>query len=426
MALSSGPPPSGIAVVRASGPEAGFLAAAFGLGALEPRRAVLKAVRSPVDGAVLDRALVLWFAGPASATGEDVLELHLHGGPALVERVLSDAVTVPGVRAAEPGEFTLRAVLHGRMDLPGAEALADLIEARSEAERRRAARLAEGALSRRVTDWRRRLVHALALAEAHLDFADEDDVAGDGASVDCEILPLRDEIAAVLAQSAGAEKLSDGFHIALVGPPNAGKSSLLNALAGRDAAIVSPEACTTRDVVSVEIELGGYRVTVSDTAGLREGAAGVEALGIARTEALSATADLVVEVRRPDTNPVHNPRATFVVMHKADLLAETPPGSVDLATSLRDAGSIEALRDRLSECARAGIASAESALVTRTRQRSALSGVVAGLDEAAAARALELKAEGLRLAAEAMGRMTGEIGIEDVLDDVFKRFCIGK
>jgi len=401
------------------------LAQAFGIGALEPRRAVLRAVRSPVDGTLLDRALVIRFAAPASATGEDVLEIHLHGGPALVERVLSDAMTVAGVRAAEPGEFTLRAVLNGRIDLPGAEALADLIEARSEAEMRRAARLADGALARRIADWRSRLLRALALAEAHLDFADEGDVAGGGDDVDAQIVPLRDEIAAVLTASVGAEKLSDGFGVALVGPPNAGKSSLLNALAGRDAAIVSPEAGTTRDVVAVEIELGGYRVTVSDTAGLREDAAGIEALGVARAEALMRNADLVVEVRSPDTVPVAPPRAGLVVMHKADLL-ETAPLSADVATSIHDPSSVAHLRGLLAEHARAGMTSAESALVTRARQRSALTGVVSGLDEAAAAGPLELKAEGLRLAADAMGRMTGEIGIEDVLDDVFKRFCIGK
>jgi tRNA modification GTPase len=311
------------------------------------------------------------------------------------------------------------------MGLPDAEALADLIDARSEAERRRAARLAEGALSTRVENWRARLVEALALAEAHLDFSEEEDVSGGAADVDALAVPLRDEIAAVLAGSVGAEKLSDGFHIALVGPPNAGKSSLLNALAGRDAAIVSEEAGTTRDVVAVEMELGGYRVTMNDTAGLRTGAAGVEALGIARTQAVRATADLVVEVRSPDTVPVGDVGAHMVVAHKADLMP-APPSDADIVSALSDPGSIDALRSALAERVRAGMAGAEAALVTRARQRSALGGVVEGLEEAIAAGPLELKAEGLRLAAAAMARMTGEIGIEDVLDDVFGRFCIGK
>ena len=425
VALSSGPPPCGIAVVRASGQGAAALAEAFSLTPLPPRRAVLRSVCSPVDGALLDRALCLFFPAPGSATGEDILEVHLHGGPALVERVLGDAVTVSGVRVAEPGEFTLRAVLNGRMGLPDAEALADLIDARSEGERRRATRLSEGALSTRLSTWRERLVRARALAEAHLDFADEGDVTAGCADIDTEARPLRDDIADVLHASGESAKLTDGYHIALVGPPNAGKSSLLNALAGEDAAIVSDEAGTTRDVVAVALELGGYRVTINDTAGLREGAAGVEALGISRTERVRDAADLVVEVRSPDTTALHDPAASFVVMHKADLLQRDQPANV-MATSLHDPRSIAELRDVLSRHAASGMAAAEAALVTRARQRSALGDVVAGLDEALAQSDLELKAEGLRFAIDAMARMTGEIGIEDVLDDVFGRFCIGK
>ncbi|WP_332461229.1 tRNA uridine-5-carboxymethylaminomethyl(34) synthesis GTPase MnmE [Acuticoccus mangrovi] len=424
MALSSGPPPSAVAVIRVSGPEACAVATAFGVKTLLPRQAVLRGLTSPVDGSLIDRALCLYFAAPGSATGEDVLELHLHGGVAVVERVLADAVTLSGVRAAEAGEFTLRAVLNGKMGLADAEALADLIEARTEAERRRAVRLADGALSRRLADWRERLIGALALCEAHLDFADDGDVGSAQPEIDAVLEPLRSEIEVVLAGSIDAERLTDGFHVALVGPPNAGKSSLLNALCERDAAIVSPEAGTTRDVVSVTLDLDGYRVTLSDTAGVRDGVVGVEAAGIARTEAARRAADLVIEVTSPDTRPLDLPDADLRILHKKDMAAVA--ATADLATSLADPVSIADLREHIAAHARAGLSRAENALITRTRQRSALTDVRDGIAEALATDALELKAEGLRLACAAMARMTGEIGIEDVLDDVFGRFCIGK
>lgn len=420
VALSSGRPPCAVAVVRASGPAARSLAAALGAEALPVRRAALRTLTSPRDGAVIDRALCLAFDGPASATGEDVVEFHCHGSPAVVERVLADAVAVPGVRLAEPGEFTLRAVLNGRMGLPEAEALAELIDARTEAERRRAVRLAGGALSATVAGWRGELVALLADAEARLDFADEGDVPDELVGLAARCADLAARIEAVLGDSADADKLTDGFHVALVGPPNAGKSSLLNALTATQSAIVTPEAGTTRDVVAVTVDLGGYRVVIEDTAGLREGAAGVEAIGIARTRERMAAADLVVEVRSPDTVPLGLP-VDLVVHHKADLAA-----GGDLATSVHDPASIDALRTRLVAIVAAAMRPAEASLVTRARQRGALAACAARLREAAAEAPLELQAEALRLAIYEMARMTGEIGIEDVLDDVFGRFCIGK
>lgn len=424
VALSSGLPPSGVAVVRVSGPEAATLAEAFGLSPLQPRRAALRTVRSPVDGAILDRALCLFFRAPASATGEDVLEMHLHGGPALIEKVLADAVGVAGVRLAEPGEFTLRAVLAGKMGLADAEALADLISARTESERRRASRLADGAFSRRLADWRTRTIGLLALAEAHLDFADEGDVAG-RVDLDPELSALGEEIEAALAGSIGAEKLTDGFLVVLTGPPNAGKSSLFNALAGREAAIVSPEAGTTRDVVTVTLDLGGYRVTLADTAGLRDGAIGVEAIGIARTEAVMASADLVVSVRSPDTASTPDLPHALRVGHKAD---QAPPGwgAERILTSIGDDASLTRLAAALAAAARDGMAHAEAALVTNARQRAALSEIAGSFGLAALEDKLELKAEHLRAAADAHARLAGEIGTEDILDAVFGRFCIGK
>lgn len=423
MALSSGLPPSGIAVIRVSGSQATAVATAFGTGELTPRRATLRPLTAPSDGELIDHALCLFFRGPASATGEDVVEFHCHGSPAVVDRILAEAVALPQVRAAEAGEFTLRAVFSGCMDLADAEALADLIDARTEAERRRALRLSQGALSQRLTDWRARLITVLSLCEAHIDFTDESDVPDGAPPVDAATAPIADEIAAALLGSRDADKLTDGFRIVLVGPPNAGKSSLINALAGRRVALVSEEAGTTRDVVSVTLDLGGYRAVVSDTAGMRDAAAGIEALGIARTREELAGADFVVEVRSADTVPLCLGEADLVVGHKADV---APVAGVDLATSLSDGASIEALARRLSEATAAGLQGSEHALVTRARQRSALTEVSEALADALATSHLELKAEALRAACRAIGRLTGDIDVEEVLDDVFGRFCIGK
>ena len=425
VALSSGRPPAAIAIVRASGPRALDLAEAFGAGSLSPRRAVLRRLCSPVDGALIDRALCLWFPPPETATGESIVEFHCHGSPAVVERLLADAVTVEGVRMAEPGEFTLRAVLNGRMTLSGAEALAELIEARTEAERRRAVRLADGALSSRVATWRATLIALLADAEARLDFADEGDVPGELRDLATRCDALAVEIAGILAESAGAEKLTDGYRIVLVGPPNAGKSSLLNALTATETAIVTPEAGTTRDVLSVTIELGGYRVVLEDTAGLREGAAGVEAIGIARTRQRIEDADLVVGVESPDTLRLDLP-VDLVVHHKADLAPSKDNGGGEMITSIEDPRSIARLRAHLAGIVARDMEPVEAALVTRARQRAALTACASHISAAAMERELELQAEALRLACHEMARMTGEIGIEDVLDDVFGRFCIGK
>lgn len=423
MALSSGSPPSGIAIVRISGPDAIAVASAFGAGDLVPRRATLRSLTAPGDGGRIDDAICLLFHAPASATGEDVVEFHCHGSPAVVDRILSEAVTLPGVRAAEPGEYTLRAVLSGKMGLADAESLADLIEARTEAERRRALRLSQGALSERLADWRSRLITLLALCEAHIDFADESDIPDGAPPVDAAAKPLAAEIAAVLSASRDAEKLTDGFRIVFAGPPNAGKSSLVNALAGRRVALVSDEAGTTRDVVSVVLDLGGYRAILSDTAGVRQDAGGVEAMGIARTHEEIGGADFVVEVVSPDTVPLGLAAADLVVAHKADL---GMPAGADLVTSVSDPTSIEVLAERLTEATAAGLAGSESALVTRARQRSGLTAVLGALQDAIDTPHLELKAEALRSACRAMGRLTGEIGVEDILDDVFGRFCIGK
>ncbi len=422
VALSSGPPPSGIAILRVSGPDAMAVAERFGATRLPPRQASLRTLTAPSDGSVVDRGLCLAFPGPATATGEDMVEFHCHGSPAVVDRVLSEAVSLPGVRMAEPGEFTMRAVLSGRMGLADAEALAELIEARTEAERRRAVRLAGGALSGAIANWREGLIAALALCEAHIDFADESDIPDGGPPVDAAIAPIMAEIAAALSGSRDADKLTDGFRIVLAGPPNAGKSSLINALAGRSIALVSDEPGTTRDVVATTLDLGGYRVVIADTAGVREGASGIEALGIARTLEELAAADYIVEVTSPDTVPLDLPSADLRIAHKSDIR----PAEADLATSLSDPASIDALAGCLTEAASRGMAGAEAALITRARQRSACEQILAALVEAGETPHLEMKAEALRSACYAVARLTGDIGVEDILDEVFGRFCIGK
>ena len=426
VALSSGLPPCGVAIVRISGPHAHAIAEAFGAGDLAARRASVRTLSSPITAERLDQALCLSFPAPSSATGEDVVELHLHGGPALITRVLSDAVAL-GARVADPGEFTLRAVLNGRMALADAEAMAELIDARSEAERRRASRLAGGTLMRRAADWRSRLIGAMALVEAHLDFADEGDVGADAPAVDGAIRALHEEVVETLAGSRGAERLTDGYVIALVGSPNAGKSSLLNALVEREMALVSPEAGTTRDAIEATLELDGYRVTLVDTAGVREAATGIEAMGIDRTRRAMGSADLVLEVASPDTpRLVPGDRVDAIIAHKCDLADDGWCPEALARTSVHASATIAGLSEKLGERVRTGLSGAEAAVLTRERQRSAAAAIRFALSEALQQDALELKAQALRDGAVAIGRLTGEVGIEEVLDDVFGRFCIGK
>ena len=297
-----------------------------------------------------------------------------------------------------------------------------LIEARTEAERRRAVRLSGGALARAAEALREALLTALALCEAHIDFSDESDVPDGAPTVDAALVMAVAEIDALLSGAVDADKLSEGFHVALVGAPNAGKSSLLNAIAGRSVAIVSDEAGTTRDVVTLTVDLGGYRTVISDTAGLREGATGVEAVGIDRTREAANRADLIVEVVSPDTPRAFTGSADLVVGHKVDAGVV----AADLSTSIHDPESIDRLTDCLAAVAANALSAAESAVVTRARQREALSDAADAIRTGLEARHLELKAEALRSAARAIGRLTGEVDVEEVLDRVFSRFCIGK
>ncbi|MBI2235873.1 MAG: tRNA uridine-5-carboxymethylaminomethyl(34) synthesis GTPase MnmE [Magnetospirillum sp.] len=424
-ALASGAGRAGVAVWRLSGPRAG-LALERLAGRLPPPR-----VAARVRLGDIDDGLALWFPAPHSFTGEDVAELQLHGGRA-VAAALSEALNGLGLRPAEAGEFSKRAFLNGKLDLTRAEAIADLVEAETAAQRRQALRQMDGALARLTDRWRARLVAALAHLEAVIDFADEgipDAVLAQAAG---EVAALAAELSAHLADGHRGERLRDGVHIAILGAPNAGKSSLLNRLAGRDAAIVSHHAGTTRDVVEVHLDLGGWPVVVADTAGLREAGEEVEAEGIRRALARAETADLKLAVfdagRLPELDP-HTlavvDGATLSVVNKMDVAAGPPPPGM-LPISARSGDGLDTLVARLEQEVAARMAAAAPAVLTRARHRAAVEDCVAALRRFDPSPGMELAAEDLRLAARALGRITGRIDVEDVLDVVFAEFCIGK
>ncbi|MDB5558017.1 MAG: tRNA modification GTPase TrmE [Enterovirga sp.] len=424
---------AGIAVIRLSGPGSRGALESLLAGRLpEPRRASLRRLSHPRTGDILDQAVVLWCPGPGSFTGEDLAELHIHGGAAVRAAVIGALADLPGLRAAEPGEFTRRAFLNGRMDLSAVEGLADLIDAETEAQRRQAFRQLEGALADRVTDWRDRLANALALAEAGLDFTDEADVSEQAHSEAAAIFSvLLGEVERELSRAAQGERLREGFVVVIAGPPNAGKSTLLNALARREVAIVSPHAGTTRDMIEVRCDLAGLPVTFVDTAGLREAADPVEQEGIGRTRKRAREADLVLWLAAPgsDGAPAEDFGAVpvLVVATKLDVAAPDP-GSA-LAISARNGDGLDALIGAVRERAEAGFMGAGDAVVTRERHRRALEDVAASLARAEHAHTAgqdELAAEDVRLALRALGRITGQVDVEQILDRIFGQFCIGK
>jgi tRNA modification GTPase len=392
---------------------------------LPPRRAVLRRLRR-ADGTVLDTSLVLWFPAPGSYTGEDVAELHVHGGRAVLEALFAE-LGAGGLRMAEPGEFTRRAFLNGRLDLTEAEGIADLVAAETEMQRRQALAAAGGALARQAETWREALIDLRAAIEARLDFADEGDVPPAlPPRFAAEVGALIDAMAAALAGAAAAERVREGFRVAILGRPNAGKSSLLNALARRDVAIVTPEAGTTRDVLEVPLDLGGYAVVLFDTAGLRETQSAAEAEGVARARRAAEAADLILwlsDVRGPAApDAALAGRAVWRVATKVDLA----PGGADAAQriSVVSGEGIDALLMALARAA-AEAGGTGNALVTRRRQAEAIAAALAAL------RAFdgvpdELAADLLRSASAAIGRLSGRVDVEDVLDRLFAAFCIGK
>ena len=421
-ALSSGPPPAAIALVRISGADAGEALTALAGKLPAPRRAVAATLRDAV-GETLDRALVLWLPGPGTATGEDIAELHLHGGRAVVAAVEAALAALPGLRRAEAGEFTRRAFANGRIDLAEAEGLADLLSAETELQRRSALAMASGALSRVVAGWRTRLLMLSASVEAVLDFSDEDDVAAlpEAFAVDCAA--LADELAAWLARPR-AETLRDGFRVVLAGPPNAGKSTLFNALIQSEAAITSPVPGTTRDVIMRSVALDGVAFVFIDTAGLREGSEDpVEQIGMDRARGVAAAADLVLWLGEGGEMPVG--ASAWPIAAQID----RPGWSIDPAarhavSALTGAGIAE-LRKALVDHARTALpAPGEAAL--GERQHRLLGECRRGFAAAAVQPDPLLAAEHLRLARVALDRLVGRSGTEDMLDTLFGRFCIGK
>jgi tRNA modification GTPase len=424
-ALSSGSVPSGIAVIRMSGPSVGSLLERL-CGALpEPRRATVRTLRSPSSGEVIDNGLVLWFPAPASFSGEDGGELHLHGGRAVVGAAF-EALAAEGLRIAEPGEFTKRAFLNGKLDLTAAEGIADLVAAETEMQRRQALRQAGGELRRRSEDWRDELIALRAEIEARLDFADEGDVA-DALPHDFEdrIAALRAGLRAALASAAAGTRVREGFRVAILGRPNAGKSSLLNALSRRDVAIVTEEAGTTRDVLEVPLDLGGYPVLVYDTAGLRDSDSAAEREGVRRAKLAADAADLVLWLSDPAAGVEAPPDLAVPVwplLTKADLRQDGDGGAAVI--SAHTGLGLEELEKRLLQAAADALGTGAAAVV-RERQRLAIADALARLDELPGMPE-DVAADLLRSAGDAIGRLSGRIGVELVLDRIFQDFCIGK
>lgn len=437
-ALSSGPGPAGIAVFRVSGPEAGAaLRALTGGGDLPAaRKAVRAALVDPERDSPLDDGIVVWFPGPNSYSGEDLAELHVHGGPAVMAAMLRVLGARTGLRLAEPGEFTRRAFLAGKMDLTEAEGIADLIAAETEAQRRQAIRQAEGGLGRLYDGWRDRLVGATAHYEAYIDFPDEALPEEISQQVTHEISWLVDNIFQHLDDSHRGERLRQGLDIAIVGPPNAGKSSLLNRLARRDAAIVSERAGTTRDVIDVAMDLGGYPVVLADTAGLREVADSIEEEGVRRARRRAEAADLRILVVDGQDEAGFRDAAdmidgsTILVLNKSDLGAPViKPEGPNLGVydiSVKTGEGIDAFLDALEAIVRDRIGLAGQPVLTRARHREALEDCLEALRRSLEAALPELAAEDLRLATRALGRITGRVDVDDLLDVIFRDFCIGK
>ena len=441
-ALASAAGRAGVAVYRVSGPEAARAFIDLTRRALPPpRRAVRVRLCFPATGEVLDDGLGLWFPAPRSFTGEDVVELHLHGGRA-VEAAVTDALLgLEGLRLAEPGEFTRRAFENGKLELTAAEGLADLVNAETEAQRRQARRQLEGELGAIYEDWRRRLIEALAHYEAVIDFTEEELPADLSQAVKHKMFGLKEEITQHLDDNRRGERLRDGIYIAIIGAPNVGKSSLLNALARRDAAIVAETAGTTRDVIEVHLDLGGFPVIVADTAGLREAAEGVEREGIRRAEARAAEADIRLALFDITLWPELDAKTlalvnddTVPILNKADLLGpgqgpdikERVGGRPVVIASAKTGAGMAGLLERLESMVSHGIELAGSPALTRARHRDALNDSVDALGRFAGASEAALAAEDLRLAARALGRITGRVEVDDILDVIFRDFCIGK
>ncbi len=441
-AVSTPPGIGGIAVIRVSGSRTGDVTRKLAGSVIKPRVANLHQLKDPATGEVIDSGLVLWFPGPESYTGEDLCEFHVHGGRAVVARMLEVLSNQDQCRLAEPGEFSRRAFDNGKMDLTAAEGLADLINAETDAQRRQALRQSTGELAQIYENWRGKIIEAAALTEAGLDFSDEEDVP------QAVIRQARPQVEALLSairrhldDGHRGEILREGFRVVIAGPPNAGKSSLLNALARRDAAIVSEEAGTTRDIIEVHLDLDGYPVIVSDTAGIRDTGGTVELEGIRRTLMRASEADLIIWLTELSKAQEHLfsseiPKdlqnfegEVLYVYNKVDKFEGSRAfGNDNLCIS---ALTGEGLHDLITEIARNAaerLNFGEQPLITRARHRQSLELCAKALDEYLKGdlEDPELRAEDLRSAAVAIGRITGRVDVEEILDQLFGSFCIGK
>ncbi|KIZ34398.1 MULTISPECIES: tRNA uridine-5-carboxymethylaminomethyl(34) synthesis GTPase MnmE [Rhodopseudomonas] len=452
-ALATGRPPTAIAIVRVSGPRAGCVLRTLS-GHMPPPRVAARALLRDHNQELIDDGLVLWFPEPASATGEDVAEFHIHGGRAVLAALFAALASFDQVRPAEPGEFTRRGFENGKLDLTQAEGLDDLIHADTDRQRRQALRQLKGLLGDRARSWREQIIEASALIEAGIDFSDEGDVSAElMAPALARIATLRDEIEEVLAAQGQSERLRDGLVVAIAGPPNVGKSTLINQLARREVAIVSPQAGTTRDIIEVQLDLGGYPVTVIDTAGIRDSDDVVEQEGVRRAKARAAEADLVLWLSADDASgmTIEGQAPVWRVRNKIDLeggksgdlgpenlaakLWQAGGGSAqerDAAVSVyrisaRDGEGVPALVAGLERFAEAFFGGAEGGLIGRERHRLLLRDAAASLQRSMAGGiGEEMVAEELRVAAAALGRLLGRVDVEDVLGAIFSRFCVGK
>jgi tRNA modification GTPase len=437
-ALSTGSGRGAVAIVRVSGPKAGAaLAGLTGRPLPSAREAALRRFFAPDSAELIDAGLVLWFPGPASATGEDVAEFHLHGGRAVIGALIGALSVLPGLRAAEPGEFTRRAFEAGKIDLTEAEGIADLVAAETEGQRRQAMRQMDGALHRLYEGWRGRLLRLMAHVEATLDFSDQDLPEGLMESVGPILAELENEIGAHLDDGRRGERLRDGFYVAILGAANVGKSSLLNRLAGRDAAIVSARAGTTRDVVEVQMDLTGWPITMADTAGLRDSDDAIEIEGVRRALARAEEADLRVVVIDGALFPTVDRQSLdllqekdLLVINKCDLLGRAAPKEEDgrhaYAVSCRTGFGIDLVLDGLVEKIGSLFPLAPEPALTRARHREALSECRDAIARGRSSVGDERLAEEVRLATRQIGRITGRVDIEEMLGIVFSDFCIGK
>ncbi len=440
-AVSSGSGRAGVAIIRISGPHTGDLVQHLCGGNLAPRKAHLKSIVHPLSGDRLDQALVLWFPAPNSFTGEDVAELHVHGGPAVISAVMEAISCVDGTRMAQAGEFTRRAFYNDKLDLTGIEAISDLVAAETEGQRRQALSQMHGGLSDLLNAWREQLIHILSYVEAGIDFSDEEDV-GEGINRHMvqNILELKNNIADHLNDSKSGERLRDGLQVVLAGPVNAGKSSLLNVLARRDVAIVSEQAGTTRDVIEVHLDLNGFPVTVSDTAGLRDANDVVEEEGVRRALKKIEAADVILWITDGTEDeisfnfPIDSDQTLIRLRNKCDIDSGRISRILDgddhqiLDISARTGAGLDRLIEGIASIAVTLQTGGENAVITRARHREALMRVVDGLSKILETTDLadELIAEHLRICTRELGRLTGRVDVEDLLDVIFNDFCIGK